>query len=85
MFTVGPLGAFYLSQIAAGQSADSPALNAGSSLASAAGLDTLTTATSGQADDGQVDLGYHFVDHRTLQKYTSRLPVASTTPAPWSP
>ena len=78
LFVAGPLGAFYLSQTAAGQSADSPALSAGSVLASAAGMDTLTTATSGQADDGQVDLGYHFVDHRTLKKYTLKTAVQGT-------
>lgn len=59
-FVPGPRGDFYLSQVAAGQGANSPCLNAGGSTASSLGLDTKTTRTDGVTDTGQVDLGYHY-------------------------
>lgn len=59
LFTLGTEGDFYLSEVAAGQSATSPAVDAGSELAAVAGLDTYTTRTDSAADVGMVDLGYH--------------------------
>jgi hypothetical protein len=50
---------YYLSAIAAGQSTDSPCIDAGAMLASEAGLDTLTTRTDFEPDAGVADLGYH--------------------------
>ncbi|MGD0572722.1 MAG: right-handed parallel beta-helix repeat-containing protein [Sedimentisphaerales bacterium] len=60
LFVTGTLGNYYLSQIAAGQTANSPAVNAGDVNASALGLNTKTTATNDVCDSGRVDLGYHF-------------------------
>ncbi|HPQ39478.1 MAG TPA: DUF1565 domain-containing protein [bacterium] len=68
-FVTGPDGSFYLSQISAGQSADSPCVNSGG--VPSAGLsftvadrtfylDAMTTRTDEQADSGQVDVGYHY-------------------------
>ena len=56
LFTSG----YRLSQIAAGQPTDSPALDAGSDTAANIGLDTKTTRTDGVPDSGTVDIGYHF-------------------------
>ena len=39
---------------------DSPAINAGSDLASALGFDELTTRTDGTTDTGIVDMGFHY-------------------------
>jgi hypothetical protein len=58
-FVSGPLGDYYLSQVAAGQATTSPAIDAGSRLAADVGLDRRTTATSSAPDTGVVDLGYH--------------------------
>ena len=64
----GPLGQGYLSQIAAGEAADSPCLDAGGNLAEdvcfstvdgETCLDQLTTRTDQAPDQGQVDMGYH--------------------------
>ncbi|MBN2209629.1 MAG: DUF1565 domain-containing protein, partial [Candidatus Coatesbacteria bacterium] len=51
---------YYLSQAAAGQSVDSPCVNAGSASASTLGMDELTTRTDGVYDQGIVDMGYHY-------------------------
>ena len=51
---------FYLSQIAAGQGATSPAVDTGSQSAAAAGVGNRTTRTDAVADSGQADLGYHY-------------------------
>jgi len=59
LFTTGPRHGYYLSQIAAGQGAESPCVNAGSDTAANLGLDTLTTRTDGVVDSGVVDMGYH--------------------------
>jgi predicted outer membrane repeat protein len=55
-----PKQAFYLSQTAAGQSETSPCVDAGDRTAVEAGLDEGTTRTDGAADQGNVDLGYHY-------------------------
>ena len=60
LFVTGNLGDYYLSQVAAGQAADSCAINKGSDTALALGLNTKTTATNDAYDSGQVDMGYHF-------------------------
>jgi hypothetical protein len=51
---------YYLSHIAAGQIADSPAIDAGTGTASALGLDARTTRTDRVGDTGTVDIGYHY-------------------------
>jgi parallel beta-helix repeat protein len=60
LFVVGPHGFYYLSQIAAGQSTDSPCVNSGSDLASNLGMDTLWTRTNSVPDSGVVDMGFHY-------------------------
>ncbi len=58
---VNPAGNdFHLSHIAAGQGADSPAIDAGSDTAANLGLDTRTTRTDSVTDTGTIDLGYHY-------------------------
>jgi len=59
LFVTGPLDAYYLSQRASGQGANSPAVNAGSDFASKVGLFAFTTRTDGMSDTGIVDMGYH--------------------------
>lgn len=60
LFVAGPAGNHYLSQIAAGQGADSPCVDAGSDTAAALGMDTKTTRTDEVTDAGQVDIGWHY-------------------------
>jgi len=57
-FVGGPLHDHYLSQIAAGQTANSPCVDAGNPT-SPAGLDRQTTRTDGVRDTGIVDMGCH--------------------------
>jgi len=84
LFVAGPLGSFYLSQIAAGQSANSPCLNGGQDLAAntcyptTSGpycLNGLTTRTDHYPDGGAVDLGFHVIPSG----------FATPTPTPWQP
>lgn len=56
----GPLGNYYLMQRGAGQSENSPLIDAGEVDASSLGLDTLTTRTDGEPDRGRVDIGFHY-------------------------
>ncbi|MFC1453151.1 right-handed parallel beta-helix repeat-containing protein, partial [Verrucomicrobiota bacterium] len=52
---------YYLSHDIRGlQDVNSPCIDAGSDLASAVGMNALTTRTDGEPDAGQVDIGYHF-------------------------
>lgn len=60
LFVCGPVGDYYLSQIAAGQTSDSPCLDAGSDLSANLGLDAFTTRKDGLSDSGIVDIGYHY-------------------------
>jgi parallel beta-helix repeat protein len=60
LFAVGSLGDYYLSQTAAGQGSNSPAINNGSGTAVSLGLNTYTTRTDNVGDAGQVDRGYHY-------------------------
>lgn len=60
LFVRGRDGAFYLSQTSAGQSANSPALDAGTAPASDLGLDVRTTAVHDLPDTGMVDMGFHY-------------------------
>jgi len=75
LFTTGPLGPYYLSQIAAGQSVQSSCVDAGSSTALALGLAGLTTRTDGAGDLGAVDMGFHYAPAPPIP------PTASTIPA----
>lgn len=59
LFVDGPGGSTYLSQVASGQAADSPALDAGGASAADLAVGLRTTRTDGQRDEGPVDLGFH--------------------------
>jgi hypothetical protein len=61
-FVIGPLGDYYLSQIAAGQAFDSPCVDAGSDTAVSLCMNGCTTRTDGVSDLGIVDMGYHYGD-----------------------
>ncbi|MBN1594097.1 MAG: hypothetical protein JW941_12710, partial [Candidatus Coatesbacteria bacterium] len=60
LFVSGPLGDYYLSQMSAGQAADSPCIDAGSALAVEMGLAEMTTRTDEMPDVGIVDIGFHY-------------------------
>jgi hypothetical protein len=60
LFVQGPNGFFYLSQVAAGQPADSPCVDAGAGPASNYGMDIYWTRTDGVTDSGIVDMGFHY-------------------------
>ena len=62
-FVVGPKGAHYLAQVAAGQAANSPCVDptaAGVITAVAGALEQRTTRTDGAGDAGNLDLGFHY-------------------------
>jgi parallel beta-helix repeat protein/predicted outer membrane repeat protein len=59
-FVRGPLGFYYLSQTAAGQSMQSPCVDTGSDYAGNLGMDMYTTRTDIVSDVGIVDMGYHY-------------------------
>ena len=62
LFVAGPKGGYYLSQTAAGQAKDSPAVNpAGGPAASLFGWGKYSTRTDGAADAGALDLGWHYL------------------------
>jgi predicted outer membrane repeat protein len=60
LFVSGAGGSYYLSQTAAGQSFNSPCIDAGSVTALVRGLDTMTTRTDRIWDANTVDMGYHY-------------------------
>lgn len=60
LFAPGPAGCYYLSQIAAGHTVDSPCVDTGSDTAFNLHLDTMTTRTDEGLDIGIADLGYHY-------------------------
>ena len=60
LFATGPLGAYYLSLVAAGQANDSPCVNAGSDTSANLGLNLYTTRVDDMGDSGLVDMGYHY-------------------------
>jgi parallel beta-helix repeat protein/predicted outer membrane repeat protein len=62
LFVLGKLGSYYLSQLAAGQLADSVAVDAGSAAASSLGMNIYSTRTDNIKDSGFVDMGYHYND-----------------------
>ncbi len=56
------MGDYHLSQIVAGQAADSPCVDAGSDTAANLGMDIYTTRTDKVPDEGIVDMGYHYIE-----------------------
>jgi predicted outer membrane repeat protein len=83
LFVPGPSGNYYLSQIAAGQSVDSPCIDA-CDLSSP--LIDGTTRTDGTADGGILDMGYHYAASSTappaLAVRVELSPVISTGLSP---
>jgi len=84
LFVSGPLGDFYLSQIAAGQFENSPCLDSGSDLAqnicfdipgNQQCMDELWTRTDGVSDSDQVDMGVHY----PLSAFTASPPLSTPT------
>ena len=68
LFTDGPLGSYYLSQIAAGQDQNSPCVNTASYLITDPEIETLTTRTDHINDEFSpyltCDMGYHYLPKR---------------------
>ncbi|MBU1628222.1 PQQ-binding-like beta-propeller repeat protein [bacterium] len=69
LFTWGPYGYYYLSQIAAGQEKDSPCLDAGGIIDDNYDLLQGTTRTDGALDTGTVDMGFHFPPYVLFNLY----------------
>jgi len=63
LFTSGPYGNYYLSQVLAGQPASSPCVDAGDPNA---GVADGTTRTDGIPDQGVADMGFHYTDSPTI-------------------
>jgi len=63
LFTRGPWGDYYLSNINAGQKAQSPCVDAADDLATTLEMHTSTTQTDGIFDSGLADIGYHQPPH----------------------
>jgi len=91
LFTTGPDGDYYLSQIAAGQAMDSPCLDTGSDLAATVCVtlpdgDTClgdrTTRTDRVLDTGQADMGFHYPALETVGASLTCLPSTGTLPFP---
>ncbi len=59
-FVPGLQGNYYLSQTAAGQTTNSPCVDAGSDTAANLQMNEFTTMTEGAKDKGIVDMGYHY-------------------------
>ncbi|MBE0536993.1 MAG: choice-of-anchor L domain-containing protein [Phycisphaerae bacterium] len=75
LFVQGPLGGYYLSHMAAGQVADSPAINRGNGTAEGLGMNELTTRTDGVPDPDVIDIGYHYPQHSQVPQYNLTVTV----------
>jgi len=60
LFATGPLGDYYLSQIASGEGVDSPCVDAGDDTVAHYGLQARTTRSDQTTDAGTIDMGYHY-------------------------
>ena len=60
LFAAGASGFHYLSQVLAGQPANSPCVDTGSDLASNLGMNLYWTRTDEVPDSGTVDMGFHY-------------------------
>jgi len=89
LFVAGLAGDYCLSQVAAGQPADSPCLDAGSTAAASACYPSadgsvcmggLSTRTDQQPDAGQVDLGCHYTGADWISADLSCVPSTGTLP-----
>jgi parallel beta-helix repeat protein len=82
LFANGPLGNYYLGQIAAGQGADSPCLDAGNDTAANLGLHLYATRTTHIGDVGIVDMGFHYGLLTSIQlESPSHLSTVANPPA----
>ncbi len=63
LFVSGPFGGYYLSQVAAGQTADSPCVDAGDPGTASPGG---TTRTDGGPDVGAPDMGFHYSSYASV-------------------
>ncbi|MCK4294432.1 MAG: right-handed parallel beta-helix repeat-containing protein [Planctomycetes bacterium] len=70
LFAAGPLGDYYLSQTAAGQGFDSPAVDGGSGSSLVSGMIGYTTRTDSFRDMGAVDIGYHYLRHMFVPQFS---------------
>lgn len=59
-FTPGPAGCHYLSHTVAGQTQDSPCIDAGGDMSVDLDLDELVTQSDEASDTGVVDIGFHY-------------------------
>ncbi|MBN1125746.1 MAG: right-handed parallel beta-helix repeat-containing protein [Sedimentisphaerales bacterium] len=66
LFVTGPLGDYYLSQVASGQGQTSPCVDTGNDMAVNLGMDTRSTRTDDIWDRGIVDMGYHYPGNESL-------------------
>ncbi len=89
LFAAGPLGDWYLQQVAAGQAADSPCLDSGNAAAGtichddASGtvcLDQLGTRTDQVRDGGVVDMGFHYMSGGTVGARLQCTPAGGVLP-----
>ncbi len=60
LFIPGPIGCYYLSDIATGHATSSPCIDSGQSDVATARLAAFTTSSSESVDVGTVDIGYHY-------------------------
>lgn len=74
-FVKGQSGDYYLSQTAAGQSVDSPCLDAGNDLASNLGMDVYWTRTDEKPDSDVVDMGFHYGSFAFLSLQTDTFKI----------
>jgi len=88
LFRIGPRGSHYLSQLSAGQAADSPCLDSGSAPADQvcpppAGVSPClgrgTTRTDEVNDSGQADIGFHH-GWKSAAAHLTCLPASGTLP-----
>ncbi len=87
LFASGPDGDYYLSQTAAGQSQDSPCLDAGSAPADSLSIlgtsfGEMTTRTDEAFDSGTVDMGYHYAVEMTPTPVLTGTPTETPTDTP---
>ncbi len=81
-FVIGLFGNYYLAQTIAGDSVTSPCVDVGSNTAVALNLQLFTTRSDDVADDGVVDLGYHYFreaddDNDTVANFEDNCPAIS--------
>jgi hypothetical protein len=79
LFAAGPKGFYYLSQIAAGQAADSPCVDTGAGPAGTYGMDIYCTRTDEIPDSGTVDMGFHYGAFTFPALQTDTLSIPETT------